>query len=470
MSFSVKDLFKPRSMTHGTPWKSILIFAIPLIIGDAAQQLYNTVDAIVAGRFIGDSALSAVGASLGPTMLSMLAFMGLSLGIGIMVSQYYGAKDRESLSYTIGNGIFLTAVILLILMPLAFYFIKPLLILIKTPPEILDATWTYLVIFILGMPGTAYYNMLSGILRGLGDSYSALLFLLLATFLNTVLDLVFVLAFGGGVGSLALATAISQSISAVFCYIKLKNMKEDFSLELKHFKPKTRFINRILSLGLPSSLTQAVFAVAGMIIQSVTNSFGADVVAVSVVVMRIDGFAMMSNFSFGMAMTTFTGQNVGAGKKSRIALGVKQGMVLALSVCSTVVLFILLFSKYLVGMFTQTESIMDFAVYALRVLSPGYLLFAVSQCMQGVMKGAGDTISPLVMSILTAVFIRVGATFTFKHLSATPDMPGGKPESIYWALSLTWVLGALITYLVYKMGYWKKTAELSMTQPQGSRM
>jgi len=291
-------------MTQGTPWKRIVEFTIPMLIGNVAQQLYNTADSIIVGRYIGDNALAAVGSASPILNLLLVLFVGISVGAGIMVSQYYGAKDRANLSRAIGNCITHTAISSLVIMIIGPLVSKPLLILLNTPPSILNWCADYLNLFFLGSAGFAFYNNLAGILRGLGDSFSALVFLLIATALNVGLDLLFVA--GMGVPGVALATVIAQGISALLCLLKLLKMKEHFDLNWSSLKPTKIHTAALFKLGIPSGLTQAIFSLAMIIVQSLTNSFGEMVIACNVIVMRVDGFAMMPNFSFGAAMTTFT--------------------------------------------------------------------------------------------------------------------------------------------------------------------
>ena len=227
---TVKKLFAPVDMTVGTPWKKIVLFTIPMLLGNIAQQLYNTVDSIVVGNYVGDNALAAVG-SAGPILnLLIVLFIGISVGASIMVSQYFGGKKREELSKTIGNCILLTTIATLVVMVLGVFVTRPLLQLLNTPDSIIDWCTSYLKILFLGSGGLAFYNILSGILRGLGDSVSALVYLLVATVLNIILDLVFVVSFDMGVNGVALATAIAQGVSAALCALKLAKMKSIFDM------------------------------------------------------------------------------------------------------------------------------------------------------------------------------------------------------------------------------------------------
>lgn len=395
LTMNIKKLFEPSDMTVGTPWKSIVMFSVPMLIGNIAQQLYSTVDSIVVGHYVGDDALAAVGSAAPLFNLLLVLFVGIFAGVGIMVSQYFGAKSREELSKTIGTSITLTAIASLILMVAAPPFIRSMLIALKTPDTILDGCTSYLVILMYGIAGMAYYNILSGILRGMGDSFSALVYLLIATVINIVLDVYFVAELNMGIAGVSLATVIAQGISSFLCLIKLMRMRSVFDLGRKELKMSGSHVKQIIRLGLPSGMTQAIFSSAMIIVQSLTNSFGKQFIAANVIVMRVDGFAMMPNFSFGMAMTTFTGQNVGAKKFDRVHKGAKQGTLLAVA-CSTVItLVILCFGRYLMDIFTDTAELVDMSMYMMQILAVGYIAVAVTQSLSGVMRGAGDTVTPM---------------------------------------------------------------------------
>ena len=342
---NIKKMFAASDMTVGVPWKEIVIFTIPMLIGNIAQQLYNTVDSIVVGRYIGDNALAAVG-SAGPIYnLLFVLFMGVSMGAGVVVSQYFGAKKREELSRSIGNCITLTLLASLIVMVIGAVTIKPLLRLLSTPDSILEWCYEYLLILLIGIAGTSYYNIFGGILRGLGDSTSALVYLLVACGLNIVLDIWFVAGLKMGVPGAAWATIISQFISAVLSLFKLMRMKDTFDLKWRYLKLEKKYAGTILRLGLPSGLTQAIFSTAMILVQSLTNSFGEQIIAANVIIMRVDGFAMMPNFSFGMAMTTYAGQNVGAGKYDRVHQGTRQGTWIAVGTSAVITTLIMLFGR-----------------------------------------------------------------------------------------------------------------------------
>ncbi len=454
----LKNLFSPTDMTSGTPWKKILTFTLPMLIGNIAQQLYSTVDSIVVGKYIGDNALAAVGSSMPILNMLLVLFIGISVGANIMVSQYCGAKNRLSLSHTIGTGITVTAIACIALIIIGVPFIRPILIALNTPASILDDCAGYLTISLVGIGGMAYYNILSSMIRGMGDSVSTLIYLLVATVLNIGLDIYFVASLGMGVSGVALATIIAQATSSILCLLKLSRMSEHFDFGIQYLKPAKSYVKHLIQLGLPSGLTQAIMASAMIVVQSLTNQFGEMFIAANVVIMRVDGFAMMPNFSFGTAMTTYAGQNVGAGRYDRVSQGAKQGTLLAVT-CSTIItIVILLFGKGLMGIFSDTAALVDLSYYLMKILAVGYIAMAVTQSLSGVMRGVGDTMTPMWISLITTVLVRVPVAYGISFLTRTAELPYGRSECIQISLLLSWVLGAVITAFFYRRGKWKKQA------------
>ncbi len=456
---NIKRLFEPIDMTVGTPWKGIALFSVPMIIGNVAQQLYSTVDSIVVGKYVGDNALAAVGSAMPILNLLYVLFIGISAGVGIMVSQYFGAKAKEELAETIGNCITLTALASLLLMIVSPMLIRPALVILNTPDSIIDWCDSYLLISMVGAAGMAYYNILSGILRGMGDSFSALLYLLVATVLNIVLDVYFVAELNMGVAGVALATVIAQAVSAFLCFWKLAHMTDIFELHKSNLRMKGKYIRQIVGLGLPSGITQAIFSSAMIVVQSLTNSFGEQFIAANVIVMRVDGFAMMPNFSFGTAMTTFAGQNVGAGRLDRVTKGAKQGTLMAMGCSAVITGVILLFGRPLMGIFTETESLVEMSMYLMSILAVGYIAMAVTQSLSGVMRGAGDTMTPMWISLFTTVLIRVPIAYGISFLTRTEELPFGRYECIQISLLSSWVIGALLTFIFYRAGAWKRKVQ-----------
>lgn len=450
------ELFAPKDMTEGAPWKRIAEFAIPMLIGNIAQQLYNTADSIVVGQYVGDNALAAVGSAAPILNLLLALFVGISTGAGIMVAQYFGARERVHLSRSIGVCVTLTAVASVIIMLVGALVTRPMLALLNTPASIFDWCADYLLIFFVGIAGFAYYNILSGILRGLGDSLSALGFLLVSTVLNVGLDIWFVAGLGMGVAGVALATVIAQGVSAILCMIKLVRMRAVFDFNRHMLRPSKEYAWRLIKLGLPSGFTQAIFSLAMLVVQSLTNSFGEMVIASNVIVMRVDGFAMMPNFSFGSAMTTYAGQNIGAGRFDRVGRGTRDGTLMATGVSLVVTILILLFGRSLMGVFTDTAELVDLSMHLMQILAVGYVAMAVTQSLSGVMRGAGDTMTPMWISLITTVIIRVPVAYGVAWMTRSDAYPTGRPESTFISLLVSWVLGALVTAILYRRGNWRK--------------
>ncbi len=454
----IKKLFQATDMTVGAPWKQIVMFTLPMLIGNIAQQLYSTVDSIVVGKYVGDNALSAVGSSTPILNLLLVLFVGISMGASILVSQYFGAKQREELSYTIGNCVTLTAIASAIIMVLAVIVTRPLLVMLKTPESILDWCHSYLLILLVGCIGSAYYNILGGILRGLGDAFSSLIFLLVATVINIVLDLLFVAQFNMGVAGVAWATIIAQTVSALLCYYRLTKLMDVFDMKTHYMKLNKKFSMGVIKLGVPSGLTQAIMSMAMIIVQSLTNSFGEMFIAANVIVMRVDGFAMLPNFSFGTAMTTYAGQNVGAGKYDRVIKGAKQGTLVAVLTSTFMTTMILLFGKQLMGIFTDTTELVELSRNMMGIIAAGYIAMAVTQSLSGIMRGAGDTLTPMWISLFTTVLVRVPIAYTLAHITKTPELPDGDQRCVFISLLCSWLLGALLTAFFYIRGKWKKKA------------
>ncbi len=454
----LKKLNAPTDMTVGVPWKGIVAFTIPMLIGNIAQQLYSTVDSIVVGKYIGDNALAAVGSATPLLNMLLVLFIGISAGANIMVSQYFGARNRDGLSYTIGNAITVTAIACAVLILIMAPMIRPILVLLNTPESILDWCADYLMISLIGIAGMAYYNILSNILRGMGDSFSALIYLLIATVLNIGLDIYFVAYVQMGVGGVALATVIAQFVSSILCLIKLARMRQNFDFNLHFLKPKKSYVSTLVRLGLPSGLTQAIFSSAMIVVQSLTNQFGELFIAANVVIMRVDGFAMMPNFSFGTALTTYAGQNTGAGLQDRVSKGAKQGTLLAVGCSTAITIAILFFGKSLMGIFTDTQELVEMSYRLMLILAVGYIAVAVTQSLSGIMRGAGDTMTPMWISLFTTIALRIPIAYGISFLTRTEELPFGRKECIQISLLCSWVIGALVTFIFYRIGKWKTKA------------
>ena len=454
----IKDFFGVQDMTVGKPITGLLKFSIPLLIGNLAQQLYNTVDSIVVGRYIGDTALASVGTA-GPILnLLLVLFMGVATGASILSAQFFGAKDRETLNKVVGCAIVLTFASGFLMMVVG-YFISPVLIKMVTTEEVAAAAEgavTYLQIIFIGILGGAMYNILSGVLRGLGDSVFPLIFLVMASLLNIVLDILFVSQFDMGIAGVAWATIIAQGLSGMLCLIRLCRMRDVCDVNWKTLHPDKRLTIQLCRLGLPAGVTQAIFSMSAIVVQGLTNSMGEAMMAANTAIMRVDGFAMMPNFTFGTAATTYVGQNIGARHADRIRQGTRSLLTLALSCSTVLVTCILLFGHQLMGMFTSTPETLALGTTGLRWLALGYICFSVSQVLQGNMRGVGETAIPMWISIFATIVLRMPLAYLIAYLTRSELNPNGAPVAIFSSLLASWVFAMLISVIVYRMGLWRR--------------
>ncbi len=452
-----RELFSPRDMSQGEPWKRIAEFAFPLLIGNFAQQLYNTVDAVVVGNSKwGYTALASVGNASPVLNLLLALFVGISTGAGILVAQHFGARNSRALAKTIGNCITLTAIASLTIMLLGPLITGPLLRVVGTLPSMYQGCKSYLDIFFYGIAGFFFYNIFAGILRGLGDSFSALLYLMITAALNIVLDLSFVEKMG--VAGVALATVIAQLISAMLCLRKILSLKAVFQLRREDLRPERAHIGRIVGLGIPSGLTQAIFSCAMMVVQRLINSFGDEMfVACNVMVMRVDGYAMLPNFSFGQAMGTFAGQNIGARRLDRLKEGTRQGLIMSVGTALVLTPAVLLAGPYLMRLFTPEQALIRLSMQMMYILAAGYIAMSVTQVLQGVMRGAGDTVTPMWIGLCTAVLLRLPMAYALVAVTRNAGASLLTQEKmVFLSLLMNWVLGMLITIVLFRTGRWKR--------------
>ena len=449
-----KSIFKPVDMTTGNPLKKIVLFAIPLLLGNFAQQLYNTVDTIVVGQYIGDHALAAVGSAGSIINLMIVLFVGIAIGVSVLVSQYFGSKDADNLSLLVGNTFVLVLISSLIIALIGIFTIRPLLELLSTPEFLMDMSETYLQVFLVGGLGFAYFNILSGVLRGLGDSTSPLLYLCIASIINIILDIYFISELNMGIAGVALATVIAQWISAILCMLKLKKTNHLFVLKLEHFKLSLKVIKDIAKIGLPSGFTQCIFSIAMLFTQSLTNSFGDFYMSASVIIFRIDSFAIMPIFSLANAMTTFTGQNFGAKQYKRLFDGVKKGTFLAIAVNIFLTALLVIFAKDIMVLLTDTKELIDISYLYMLVICAGYPFFTITQTLGAVLRGAGVPMPSMWISIITTVFIRVPTAYLFAFISISPMYPNGDPISNYLSMLVAFIIGGSVSFIIYIRKNW----------------
>lgn len=461
-----KRMLSGIDMTEGKPWKKLLLFTVPLLIGNLFQQMYSTADAIILGRFVGDHALAAVGASMSIFFLIMVIMMGISMGVGVMVAQYFGAKKREELSRTIGAAITITLILGAVMMASGPFVTRPLLVLLQTPEYILDDSVMYMNVMMLGILGLAFFNIFSGILRGLGDAFSPLVYLAIASVINVILNLILIPGLGLGVWGAAIGTVFAQGLTSILCLRRLIQMSDVFDMGVKYLRPKKEYIHQVLKLGVPTAASQAIFAIAMMVIQPLSNGMDylfPGFLAANLIVMRIDGFVMMPNFSFGNAMTVYAGQNMGAGRVDRLGIGVRQCALMAFGTAVIMIGIILLFGRHIAGVFTDTPEVIDIAMRGLRILAIGYIIFAVNMVLWGVIRGAGDAITPMWGAIINTAVVRVPTAYVFVHFM-------GRPEALFYSLLAAWVSNAAIGALAYRFGSWRNKGIVNKSEMNKSEV
>ena len=458
----LRSYFGTQDMTVGKPMTVLLHFSLPLLVGNLAQQLYNTVDSIIVGKYIGDTALAAVGTA-GPIFTLLLTLlMGIATGAGILSAQYFGARDRQTLSRVVGSAIFLTVTSGVLMTGVGYFASGWLIRLIHPPEEVGRGATIYLQIIFLGYMGNSAYNILAGVLRGMGDSFYPLVYLVIACLFNIVMDLLLVKRMG--IAGVALATILAQALSGTLCVIRICRMKDTVDLNRNTLRPDRQLTLRLCRLGLPAGLTQAIFSLSAIIVQSLTNSMGEAVIAANVAIMRVDGFCMLPNFTFGTAATTYFGQNIGAGKADRIHQGTKDLLRIALICASVLVIGILVFGRTLIGLFTETETVLEIGVMGLRWLALGYLGFSISQVLQGLMRGAGETMIPMWISVITTVILRMPLAYVLAALTRSEAWPNGHPVALFSSLLACWLVGTAFSILVYRKGWWRRKLPLELQE------
>jgi putative MATE family efflux protein len=467
-----KALFGAQDMTVGNPFMCLLKFSVPLLIGSIAQMLYFTIDSIIVGKAIGDAALSAIGVSSPIQNLFLVLFMAIGSGVMVMVAQYFGAKDFEHLGVTVGNSITLLLVMSVLVTSIATPLAPAMLRACNTPPETFDMARIYLAILFIGTAGNGFYNILSGILRGLGESIYPLLVLLMAVLLNTVLELLFVAVFHWGMAGAAWATVIAQTVSAVACLIKIIRMRDTVKLSLKMLRLKKVIVGHILRLGIPSGLSMAVMFFSTIIVQSLINSMGFLVTTAITATFRLDGFAVLPAQTFSMAASTFAGQNIGAGKMDRVKKGTKTVFLMCFTFTVVTVACMLLFGRDLLQLFTATTSVIDMGMGFITIMVPGYLAMVVGNTLSGVIRGAGDTMGPMWISIITNVVLRVPVSYAIAWFTRSDVNPKGSPNSTFISMCAAIIIGALITVIYYRRGNWRNKSIIQprseTPEPQGT--
>ncbi|MDX9696401.1 MAG: MATE family efflux transporter [Bacteroidales bacterium] len=437
-----------KDLTEGKESSIILKFAMPMLLGNVFQQLYNVVDSIVVGQFIGKEALAAVGASF-PIIFAFLSLLiGIATGSTIVIAQYFGAKDIEKVKRTI-NTLFVFLIIASIIVSIvSIYFSEDLFRLLKLPEEIMPQAKLYFNIFMGGIIVSFGFNGISAILRGLGDSKTPLYFMIIATLVNIVLDLLFVLVFKWGIAGVAVATVIAQGGAFVTAVIYLNRTHKIIRFSFKELAFDWQIFYKSLRIGLPTGIQQTFVALGMMALVSIVNRFGTNVIAAFSVATRIDSLASMPAMNFSAALSSFVGQNIGAGKIDRVKAGFVATLKMSSFISIVVSAVVLLFGDFIVRMFTADPEVIRIGKEYLVIVGAFYIVFSSMFIIAGVMRGAGDTLIPMFISLIALWIIRIPAAWILsKRLGEI---------GIWWAIPVGWCIGLSLSYIYYKTGNWKK--------------
>ncbi len=435
-------------MTTGSPAGHIVKFALPLLIGNLFQQFYNMVDSLVVGNFVGANALAAVGACGSMNFLFFSLSSGLAIGIGIIVAQFYGAKDEKNISATIANSIYVLVAATITVSVLGILLCPALLRLLQTPENIIGDSIIYMRTTCAGIIAIALYNGVAAILRALGDSRTPLYFLILASIINVILDLVFVLRFEWGVFGVAVATIIAQSVSAItsmiYAYVKVPY----FRLTKEQLRPQADIIVRSFKVGVPLALQNSMIAISCMALQGVVNTFGETVMAAYTIIGRIEQVVQQPYSSLSMAITTYTGQNVGASKTERVKQGYRQAVLMVLVFSLLLIPIAYLFGEQIVGAFVKEPEVVAIGTKALRINSLFYFGLGMIYVPRAVLNGAGDTGFAMINGTT-----EVAGRIIFSQILTRIPFLG------YWGIWLTtgctWAVTAVVCIIRYRKGKWQ---------------
>ena len=403
-------------MTQGSITRHIISFALPLLMGNIFQQLYNTVDTWVVGNFVSNEAFSAVG-SIGPvTNLLISFFLGLSSGAGVVISQYYGAKQHDQVQNAVHTAIVLTFIMSILFTVLGISIIPFVLNLMNTPAEVYPEASAYLTIYCSGIAGLLFYNMGSGILRSVGDSQRPFYFLVFAALLNTVLDLVFVLVFKMGVEGVALATIIAQGTSALLILITLSQTESCIRLDLSKLRIHFDILKKIIKVGIPSALQMAITSFSNIFVQSYIYHFGADCMSGWTAYSKVDQLLFLPMQSIGLASTTFVGQNLGCNQVDRAKKGVRCSLLIALACTITLMVPLMLFSSSIVAFFNSKPEVVTYGSLLLKYMTPFYVLCCFNQIYAGALRGSGNSRVPSMIMLCSFVLFRQLYLFAMSHI------------------------------------------------------
>ena len=434
-------------MTTGAPWRRITAFALPVLLSQVFQQLYNTVDALIVGKFLGDGALAAVTSS-GPLIFLLISFFeGLTLGAGVAISRYFGAGDHARVERAVHTNILVSAISGLLLTGLGVWLTPHILRWMDTDPEVLPDAIDYFRYYFAGVLAVVLYNACKSVMNALGDSRRPLYYLLLSSAINVVLDLLFIAGFGWGVWSAAVATTVSQAISMILCLIHLSGPRAAFRLQWRKLRIDRALFGEIVRYGLPSGVQNSVISLANVVVQANINTFGKLAVAACGTYSKLEGFAFLPITSFTMALTTYTGQNLGAREYDRAKKGARFGILCAITVAELIGLALYILMPQLARLFSETPEVIRMATRQARTIAPFFCLLAYSHAVASVLRGAGKAVVPMIVMLGVWCVLRI--TYITLIMRVTHEL-----LFIYLAYPITWSISSILYFLYYHFSDW----------------
>ncbi len=448
----IRQLISRRDvdMTSGNVYGLLIRFAVPLLLGNLFQQLYNTVDTWVVGNYVGKEAFSAVGTVTSIINMLIGFFTGLSVGAGVVISQYYGAKHTEKVSDTVHTALVMTAVLGALFTAIGVSMTPLMLRFMKTPAEVLPEARTYLTIYFSGIFGLMLYNMGAGILRAVGDSQRPFYFLVLSASLNIVLDLLFVLAFRMGVAGVAYATILSQGISALLVLLVLLRTDSCIRVSVRKLKLHWDVLKKIIRVGIPAAIQMALTSFSNVFVQSYINYFGADCMGGWTAYTKIDAFLFLPMQSVAMGATTFVGQNLGVNDVQRARKGVNAALAISFLITLAFMAPVIGFAPQLVRFFNDSPEVVRFGTLFLRHITPFYVLCCVNQILAGSLRGAGDSRTPMFIMLFSFVAFRQIYLFILTRYITNTILP------VAMGYPAGWLVCSAITYLYFRFAHWEK--------------
>lgn len=448
-----------KDLTQGNESKLILQFATPMLLGNVFQQLYNIVDSIIIGNFLGKEALAAVGAAFPFIFLLISLIIGIATGSTIVIAQYFGAKDLDKVRRAIDTLYIFLFFASISVSIIGIAFSGPIFRLISLPEEVIPLAVTYMNIYIGGIIFAFGFSGTSAILRGLGDSKTPLYFLIIATIANIILDLLFVLVFGWGVAGVAIATVISQAGAFITAILYLNRTHELVTLTTFRLRFDREIFRQSIRIGLPSGIQQTLVSLGMLALFRIVNIFGTPAAAAYSIALRIDSFASLPAMNFGAALSTFVGQNLGANKPSRVRSGLHATLKLSTIVSVVVSVLSIIFREPLMKVFTQDPEVIRIGADYLLIISGFYMVFSAMFAINGALRGAGDTLIPMFITLLSLWFVRIPVSWVLAHSMGI--------NGIWWGAPIAWFLGMSLSYLYYMTGRWRTKTVIRHPEPAG---